>query len=89
MFGTGGLTGGGNPGLRLANLVAGDIKPVLSLIWGQHEPTKEDWLTCLILLHPTMSPAVTQALAELDKLAPPANPAPEVPAESNNQPVKY
>ncbi|MFO1000834.1 MAG: serine/threonine-protein kinase [Planctomycetaceae bacterium] len=33
-------------------------------LWGKHEPSKQDWLEYLILLHPVMTERVTQAVKE-------------------------
>ena len=38
-------------------------------LWGTHDPTKQDWLKYLILLHPAMKDTVDAALAKLEPAA--------------------
>lgn len=48
---------------------------VTATLWGKYEPTEQDWLEYLILLHPVMTERVTQAVNEL-KATPAAETAP-------------
>jgi len=40
-----------------------------AILWGTHEPTADDWLEYLTLLHPVMKDTVDAALAKLDTAA--------------------
>ncbi len=44
-------------------------------LWGKYEPTRQEWLEYLILLHPVMTERVTQAVKEFAP-TPAAEPAP-------------
>jgi hypothetical protein len=35
---------------------------LFKVLWGEHVPSKEDWLKYLILLHPAMKETVVDAL---------------------------
>ena len=59
---------GGMPGLSRTQT------PATAILWGTHEPTADDWLEYLILLHPAMKDTVDAALAKME-------PAAELPAE--------
>jgi serine/threonine protein kinase len=53
-----------------------------SRLWRDHEPTKRNWLDCVILQHPVMNRLVEEALVAFDA-AVPANPAEtKAPAQS-------
>lgn len=41
-------------------------------LWGDHAPTKSDWMHFIILTHPAMKDVVNQAIEDLKNVAPPA-----------------
>jgi hypothetical protein len=57
--------------------IRAEYRERVAVIWGDHEPTHEDWLKYLILLHPVMRETVAKAIEE---------PAPAAAAEGTAAP---
>ncbi len=51
---------------NIGTIVPGNQPLGTMKLWGTHEPTKQDWLKYLILLHPVMKDKVDAALARLE-----------------------
>jgi hypothetical protein len=72
-------------GIASAELLRRRYRERVAVIWGDHEPTHEDWLKYLVLLHPVMRETVAKAIEE-PAPAPEPEPAPAAATEGTATP---